>query len=469
MANAFPKLGRREFLASAAGLAAAQGLMPMHALGGILGSSRYVRYREEDAHFFLHVYMANGLDFHTLFDSRPLEMTAAKLIHDPMGNEPTLWQGSNGGKTWATALTAPLAKYRDRFSVLNGVVMLPDFNGHFENSNYTHTGNAFGGDALYPMVRESSKHGTVLDAVGNSYVFANINNLNGTMVVSPESLQKLKTKLTTAASLAPSSKVFKYVVDSYVRSSQSGGFFSQGSRAMAQGLLDSPVAIKRLQKLNPVGEIPDADEKFLRTVCEMFKAGVTQSAVYNPTVGGTGLDMHSPESTKTAKDVVGPLAERIAKVFEILATTRFDEDTSMLDHTTILVSTEFGRTMRQDGLAINNTGTDHNQFANSMLLGGRGIKGGLVIGGTDFRTSTEKLSGAHKRVDAKLVNVIGAPYDPATGLPRSDLPETYKITDYLSYASVGNTIAELFGVPTEKRWVAGRNLPAAASIKPLLV
>ncbi len=57
----------------------------------------------------------------------------------------------------------------------------------------------------------------------------------------------------------------------------------------------------------------------------------------------------------------------------------------MFDVTTVMVASEFGRTMRGAGLPIDQTGTNHNQFSNSILIGGKGIRAGMVLGASDLR------------------------------------------------------------------------------------
>ena len=52
----------------------------------------------------------------------------------------------------------------------------------------------------------------------------------------------------------------------------------------------------------------------------------------------------------------------------------------------------FGRTMRAPDMPIAATGTNHNQFANSILLGGKGIRSGLVVGASDLADEKAVLS-----------------------------------------------------------------------------
>ena len=80
---------------------------------------------DADPHFFLLVVLNGGADSSYMFDARPLSMTKAGKIQNYLGKEPDPWIGKNGGKALATSLIKPLAPFRDRFRVLNGVCMAP--------------------------------------------------------------------------------------------------------------------------------------------------------------------------------------------------------------------------------------------------------------------------------------------------------------------------------------------------------
>ena len=79
---------------------------------------------------------------------------------------------------------------------------------------------------------------------------------------------------------------------------------------------------------------------------------------------------------KLFADAIG----RIAALLKGLNDTPFDAKRSMFDVTTVMVASEFGRTMRALDMPIDQTGTNHNQFSNSILIGGKGIRAGMVIG-----------------------------------------------------------------------------------------
>ena len=102
-----------------------------------------------------------------MFDARPLSMTKAGKIQNYLGKEPDPWIGKNGVKALATSLIKPLAPFRDRFSVLNGVCMAPSFDGHLQNMNFLFAGKPFGGDSFIPHLNsaETGRKPESLDAI----------------------------------------------------------------------------------------------------------------------------------------------------------------------------------------------------------------------------------------------------------------------------------------------------------------
>ena len=103
-----------------------------------------------------------------------------------------------------------------------------------------------------------------------------------------------------------------------------------------------------------------------------------------------------------------------------------------------------------------------------ILIGGKGIRGGLVIGASDLRDEVEEPSAAHVQLDPVLEKSMGLPVDFATLMPRSDRPAACDIKDYLTIGSVVNTIYALFGVPKEHYRVLRRELPTAPVLNGLL-
>jgi hypothetical protein len=119
-------------------------------------------------------------------------------------------------------------------------------------------------------------------------------------------------------------------------------------------------------------------------------------------------------------------------------------------------------------MPIDATGTNHNQYSNTILLGGKGIKSGLVVGASDMVNPTEAVSQAHLAVDPVLEKAMGRPFDFAAMRPRGDLPEAFRIEDYLTISSVVNTVYSLFGVPDHYNRKMGRDAGTAPVVRGLI-
>ena len=153
---------------------------------------------DADPHFFLLVVLNGGADSSYMFDARPLSMTKAGKIQNYLGKEPDPWIGKNGGKALATSLIKPLAPFRDRFSVLNGVCMAPSFDGHLQNMNFLFAGKPFGGDSFVPHLNstETGRKPESLDAiVPTDPLFINVDNHSGVVPLRPASVKALSATL----------------------------------------------------------------------------------------------------------------------------------------------------------------------------------------------------------------------------------------------------------------------------------
>jgi hypothetical protein len=173
------------------------------------------------------------------------------------------------------------------------------------------------------------------------------------------------------------------------------------------------------------------------------------------------FDVHAAEQAKTQPKLFTTAIARLAEIFEAMDDTPFDAQRSMIDVTTIMVASEFGRTMRIAEAPVDNTGTNHNSLSNSILLGGKGIRGGLVVGASDLASEQAQASGAHRAMDPALEKTMGTPFDFAALRPISELPDEFDIEDHLTIGSVINSVYALFNVPRDRYRSLGRYSPIA--------
>lgn len=215
---------------------------------------------------------------------------------------------------------------------------------------------------------------------------------------------------------------------------------------MQRALNNSPGVHRKLAALSSGKSDASAEQQGIDLIAECFRLSLSRAAIY---VLPEQFDVHAPELAKGQPQLFGDAIGRIAALLQGLVDTPFDSKRSMFDVTTVMIASEFGRTMRELDTDVNETGTDHNQYSNSVLLGGRGVRSGLVLGASDMNGLDAPVSKAHLEVDPDLLKSLGVPFDFKTLTPRSDLPESFQIADYLTIGSAVNTIYSLFGVPVD--------------------
>jgi uncharacterized protein (DUF1501 family) len=448
---------RRRFLQ--VGLAGAGSLMiPWPARAALQASA-------PEPHFFLQVILAGGADTSYMFDARPLAMTQAGKLQNYLGKEPTPWTGSNGGSCLATSFVNPLLPFKNRFSVINGVVMAPDFDGHDQNMNLLLTGSNFGGDSFVPHLNlaETGISPLVIDAVVNGFPIATLTNQADSIPLTPSAVAHLRAKVNALPAL--DGDLNSFILSRLTANAAGPGRFNAAAALFLDGMNRGPDLQGRISQIRqPVSN--DAPEKqFAAMISDFFRQSLARSAVW--TISDS-FDTHAASLAKNQPALFQRTFSQIANVLQVLSTTPFDDKRSILDVTTFMITSEFSRTMRIDGYAIDNTGTNHNCFANTVLIGGKGVKGGMVIGATDYQSPTDKVSGAHLAMDPTILKLMGRPFDVKSLQSRSDQPGAFSMTDYLSIASVVNTIYKLFSNPASRYRMIDRGLPVAPTLDGLL-
>jgi hypothetical protein len=422
----------------------------------------------DEPHFFLMIVLNGGADSSYMFDARPLSMTKAGKIQNYLGQEPAPFSGRNGTSGLATSLIKPLLPFRDRFSILNGVYMTPSFDGHLQNMNFLFTGNAFGGDSFIPHLNlpETGREPQSLDGIMSSDpVVATINNHSGVVPLMPRSVRGLANALKRTPPLA-GDELTAFIRGRLTANADGPGRLSAAAALMRSGLDKAPRVHQQLAELTPPSSQLSPELQTLALITQCFRLSISRSAIYSPS---EFFDVHATEQAKTQPRLFASAIGKITTLIKGLIDTPFDGRRSMLDVTTVMVASEFGRTMRSPDGTVDDTGTNHNQFSNSILIGGKGIRGSLVIGASDLRDEVEEPSAAHLQLDPMQEKTMGLPFDFAAMATRSDLPAGFDIKDYLTIGSVVNTIYALFGVPKEHYRVLRRELPTAPVLNGLLV
>ncbi len=105
----------------------------------------------------------------------------------------------------------------------------------------------------------------------------------------------------------------------------------------------------------------------------LVEAGVSFVTFNDRGPGPLGWDTHAQNFPTIKNNLAPPLDQGVAALVEDLS------ERGLLDSTLVVMMGEFGRTPKVNPMA----GRDHHGRANSVLLFGAGIPGGLVVGRTD--------------------------------------------------------------------------------------
>ena len=107
----------------------------------------------------------------------------------------------------------------------------------------------------------------------------------------------------------------------------------------------------------------------------LIEAGVAFVTLNDRGMGLLGWDTHQQNFPTIKNTLAPPIDKGVSALLADLA------ERGLLDTTLVIMMGEFGRTPKING----NAGRDHHGRANSVLLAGAGIPGGLVLGKTDAR------------------------------------------------------------------------------------
>lgn len=420
----------------------------------------------KDPHFFLQILLPGGADNSYIFDARPLSMTKAGMIQNYTGQEPILYQAKNGGSALVSSVAKSLFDLKEDLCVLNGVLMATNFDGHDQNTNFLLSGNAFGGESFIPHLNQYAKNDEVmpLDALQNGFVAATVANGSRTVNMNAASAHGFSSRLRTLPNVNSNIELSGFIASRMKANSQGSGRMATGSRQLLEGYEMSTDLQNKIKNLNFSASKLEPIPEFIDMLANFFKGGVARSAIW--TLGAFNVfDTHAAAAAKLQPELYKKTTDDIASIIKILKSTPFDQKQSLFDVTTVMVTSEFGRTMRQRTMAaIDFTGTDHNPLNNSVLLAGKGIKAGQVIGLSDLRDENEKPSGAHKALDPNSLKTMGRAFDFKKNEVRRDSPSFYEIGDYLTIGSVVNTLYRLFDVPTKYDRLLGREGSPVAPI-----
>lgn len=166
----------------------------------------------------------------------------------------------------------------------------------------------------------------------------------------------------------------------------------------------------------------------------LVEAGVPFVSVFSHTdVDKGSWDTHNNHDERCKRDLLPPADQSLSALLEDLKLR------GMLDEVLVLWMGEFGRTPRRGYNFSNNTnnvgGRDHWCNCYSVVLAGGGVRGGRVVGSSDF------IGGYPKERPVHISDLAATIYQ-ALGIdPRAQL---YDIQGQLRFICDGNPVQELF-------------------------
>lgn len=470
-------LSRRKFVISSG---AASGTIW---LTGLLPTRLFAAPQSNTPHFFINILYRGGMDHSYLFDARPEAFTAAGLVQnyllDPnfrtgnqaiqnlKGKAPIEYAPRNGGKSWRSPLTDTLvAGHGDDLAIINGIHMLNN-DGHDDNQEHFLTGTEQGKEIYAAKLSGSSRQD-----IFNYLISGRSNDFRNAALglqLNPESFAKLLAQLPQTPLATP---VEKFLVQQYLSNQEysDGGSFSIGSAKLHQAALKSESVMAELRNRgqnsqgNTGRSIVNQNDimPILSTILQAFRMGFSSTAII-------AIDALSVDNHRDGPD--GPVAqgEIIAQINDVLTYLKGQEylpgsGKRFFDVTTVMFGSEFNRTFRQlnEG-SIFNVGTDHNPYANSIILAGKGIKGAQVVGASDldrleadvriargnsmygsFRNNIKfaGVSKHHMDSDSELRMFVGKPFDFNT----AKVKEPGQGDEYIRMSNVVQTLEYIYGV-----------------------
>jgi uncharacterized protein (DUF1501 family) len=151
----------------------------------------------------------------------------------------------------------------------------------------------------------------------------------------------------------------------------SEGLFARGNQSILTALQNKQKLIDPIKKASYIDlDINKGMKANLGVIKESFVHGLSKVGVISMR---HQLDSHDVNTAKDQPNLYNLVADDLVDIFQYLVDTPYDSKRSLFDVTTVMVTSEFSRTMRQDKKKIDETGTDHNPLNNTVLLAGKGI------------------------------------------------------------------------------------------------
>ena len=350
-----------------------------------LGGTRRPRADAPDPHFFVFGQIYGAWDVCLAFD--PKDRTAKLPNGDAQFDQPYAIEDV---KQYGAIRLAPdgqvLSAYADRMTIINGIDMEVD-NGHSPDNMMAGLVSPRAVNAPFMQAalakRQPFVRTTVLPHIYASYDGMFYPGAYGGSSVSAKAGDALKLLAGTGG---PSFDAVSTLVQGY-----QGRLASAADRRLVALYGDAAakagdVTARLAQGGFVTPDDPESPAGFGLFVGQLFQRGILGSVTWS--LGERySFDTHSDHY---AKHPLGKALADVAALAGALAALPFDEHTSVMDRTTIVLSGEFSRTARLNAGA----GKDHNIRANSLVFIGKNAPSG-VFGMADMRQEADGTTEPH--------------------------------------------------------------------------
>lgn len=364
-------------------------------------------------HFFFLIYISGGLDCTLGLDP---------LMHSQFGTdqkdvfleyrpEDILRVGNIPLGPAATALKSHVPD----IAIINGIVM-QESQAHESQKLYINTGDGSGANADYSIeFAENSKKTTLGHLFSGSNYSGRFN--------------PLRTAL-SSISKQSSDKILKEV---FRDKSTSDAAINNAMRSYFNFSQKAEKFYKKKGELTKV--YGDINEQYISAAVS-FLLNLSSSA--SVTIGDDSIDSHSSHEGRHLASQSNAW-EQVKSIFDLFKSIKYKQS-SLFDHTTFMVTTEFSRTPFLNAAK----GKDHNPLTNSVLLAGKNIPGNQVFGESQVipRSQNEQGRGIH----------IGRAFDYKTGQTITGMPSNLEGIDLIFPENVAATMRKVFNRPKILSW-----------------
>ncbi|MCB0422754.1 MAG: DUF1501 domain-containing protein [Bdellovibrionales bacterium] len=323
----------------------------------------------------------------------------------------------------------PLKAYAKDSCVINGIFLSPTDSGHGAAMNYMTSGStkATAPDLCVEMdiaLNQNLPYGVVHNS------FARLGNRK-TLISATQDLKNILSEGSISSELA------KIYDKESLRNAPSA--FLQAIRTLLNSSATDQLYIESHNRISASTEI----QKTAALIAASFLAGASQFANFD--FISSNLDTHGDHPKNHMQGLQKVLGEA-TEIFDLFKSIPFGTSgSSLYDHTTFLLTSEFSRTPFLNGA----NGKDHNPMSNSALLVGKGLPKGKVFGGT--RLIPRSLSAQGEPYH------IAFPIDYNTGKPMKSRQGSSHL---LRPENLMKSILNLMNVPLERVQSISSKTPA---------